>query len=165
MNVEVKRASHVDAVVNKIEELSPSPNDEEIRWKTYYVIYRDPFLSRYAPGGAMLWGHRHRFGGFNGLWGDGMEPAGNYPIHIIVRGGRVSLMGVVDDPGDRTIAEINERLPRGATVDFLNPMSTPETFAELQALGHLRGDLKLGLADLDRFCLAARVDVGADIVG
>jgi hypothetical protein len=32
----------------------------------------------------MLWGHRHRFGGFAGLWRDGYEPAGNYPIHIIV---------------------------------------------------------------------------------
>ena len=28
---------------------------------------------------------------------------------------------------DRTIAEINERFPRGPTVDFLNPMATPET--------------------------------------
>jgi 4-amino-4-deoxy-L-arabinose transferase-like glycosyltransferase len=44
-----------------------------------------------------------------------------------------------------TIAEINERLPQGTTVDFLNPMATPETFAQLQALGQLRGDLKLGL--------------------
>ena len=45
----------------------------------------------------------------------------------------------------RTIAEINGRLPRGATVDFLNPMSTSQTFAELQALGQLRGDLQLGV--------------------
>jgi hypothetical protein len=46
---------------------------------------------------------------------------------------------------DRTIAEIEDRLPRGAAVDFFNPMTMPETFAELQALGRLRGDLKLGL--------------------
>ena len=61
---------------------------------------------------------------------------------------------------DRTIAEINERLPRGATVDFLNPMSTPETFAELQALGHLRGDIKLGLREPDRVSLRLAVDPG-----
>jgi Dolichyl-phosphate-mannose-protein mannosyltransferase len=48
---------------------------------------------------------------------------------------------------DRTITEINERLPRGATVDFLTTATCPETFTLLQDLGHLRGDLKLGLRD------------------
>jgi osmotically-inducible protein OsmY len=61
----------------------------------------------------MLWGHRHRFGGFYPLW-EGMEPAGNYPIHIIVRNGRIDLMGVVDDPGDRTIAEMKARQVPGS---------------------------------------------------
>jgi hypothetical protein len=59
----VKRASGVDTVVNKIEELPPNQIDDQIRWATYYKIYRDPFLSRYAPGGGLLWGHRHAFGG------------------------------------------------------------------------------------------------------
>src|SRR3982074_1101758 len=58
----VKRASGVDQVVNKIQELPPSPMDDDLRWKTYYAIYRDPSLSQYAPGGGMLWGHRHAFG-------------------------------------------------------------------------------------------------------
>ena len=44
----------------------------------------------------------------------------------------------------RAIAELNDRFPRGATVDFFNPMATPDTFAVLQSLGQLRGDLKLG---------------------
>src|SRR5262245_12524980 len=82
----VKRAPGVDTVVNKIEELSPSSTDDEIRWNTYYKIYRDPFLSRYAPGGGLLWGHRHGFGGafhpFAGGLFPGTEPAGDYPIHI-----------------------------------------------------------------------------------
>src|ERR1700722_19255187 len=43
-----KRASGVDTVTNKIEELPASQNDDELRWKVYYAIYRDPFLSRYA---------------------------------------------------------------------------------------------------------------------
>jgi hypothetical protein len=41
------------------------------------------------------------------------------------------------------IGEINERLPPGASVDFLNPMAKSETFAELQSLGELRGDIRL----------------------
>src|SRR5258705_2983689 len=57
-----KRASGVDQVINKIEELPVSQNDDDLRWKTYYAIYRDPFLSRYAPGGGLLWGHRHGLG-------------------------------------------------------------------------------------------------------
>jgi hypothetical protein len=84
------RAPGVDEVKDKIEDLPVSPNDDELRWKTYYAIYRDPFLSRYAPGGGMLWGHRHAFGlGFHPLGPGGpfpgMEPAGDYPIHIIVK--------------------------------------------------------------------------------
>jgi hypothetical protein len=110
----VKRVAGVDTVDNRIEQLPPSQNDDELRWRVYYSIYTDPFLSKYAPGGALLWGHRHPFGGFNGLWPGGFEPAGNYPIHIIVRGGRVTLMGVVDDTGDRTMAEMKARQVPGS---------------------------------------------------
>src|SRR5215831_3328274 len=105
----VKRVAGVDTVQNNVEQLPPSQMDDQTRWREYYAIYSDPFLSKYAPGAAMLWGHRHRFGGFAGIWGDGFEPAGNYPIHIIVKNGRVSLMGVVDNDGDRTIAEMKAR--------------------------------------------------------
>jgi BON domain len=110
----VKRVSGIDTVQNNIEQLPPSQIDDELRWKVYYAIYSDPFLSKYAPGGAFLWGHRHNFGGFNGLYGAGFEPAGNYPIHIIVRGGRVTLMGVVDDEGDKTIAYAKARQVPGS---------------------------------------------------
>ena len=47
----VKRISGVDEVANKIEELPPSSFDDQIRWATFYRIYGDEFLSRYAPGG------------------------------------------------------------------------------------------------------------------
>jgi hyperosmotically inducible protein len=114
----VKRVSGVDTVVDKIEELPPSPNDDELRWKIYYAIYRDPFLSRYAPGGGMLWGHRHAFGGAFSSLGPGlypgMEPAGDYPIHIIVKNMRVTLLGVVDNDGDKTIAEMKARQVPGS---------------------------------------------------
>ena len=109
----VKRAPGVDQVIDKIEELPVSPNDDEIRWKTYYAIYRDPFLSRYAPGGGLLWGHRHAFGpGFHAMGMTrfpGMEPLGDYPIHIIVKGGKITLLGVVDSESDKTVAGMRAR--------------------------------------------------------
>jgi hyperosmotically inducible protein len=109
----VKRAPGVDTVVDKIEELPVSLNDDELRWKTYYAIYRDPFLSRYAPGGGALWGHRHPFDmRFHplgpGLF-PGMEPAGDYPIHIIVKNGKITLLGVVDNESDKTLAGMKAR--------------------------------------------------------
>jgi BON domain len=109
-----KRASGVDQVIDKIEELPVSQMDDEIRWKTYYAIYRDPFLSRYAPGGGLLWGHRHPFGaGFHGGLGGtrfpGMEPLGDYPIHIIVNKGKITLLGVVDNESDKTVAGTRAR--------------------------------------------------------
>ncbi len=45
----------------------------------------------------------------------------------------------------RTLREVGDRLPRGASVASLNELSDPPTFQELQALGALRGDLDFGL--------------------
>jgi hyperosmotically inducible periplasmic protein len=39
----------------------------------------------------------------------GMQPFGTYPIHIIVKGGRTTLMGVVDSEMDKRMAEIRAR--------------------------------------------------------
>jgi len=114
----VKRAAGVDEVKDQIEELPPSRNDDELRWKTYYAIYRDPFLSRYAPGGGVLWGHRHAFGRAFSPFGagpfPGMEPAGDYPIHIIVRNGRMTLLGVVDNESDKTVAGVKAQQVPGS---------------------------------------------------
>src|SRR4051812_22516096 len=112
------RASGVDQVIDKIEELDVSPFDDDLRWKAYYAIYRDPFLSRYAPGGGLLWGHRHRFGaGFHAMGPSrfpGMEPLGDYPLHIIVNHGTITLLGVVDTENDKTVAGIRARGVPGA---------------------------------------------------
>ena len=100
-----KRAAGVVEVANKIEELPASLNDDRIRWATFYRIYADDFLSRYAPGGAtevfreIL--DERRF--------PGMQPVGHYPIHIIVKNGRTTLLGVVDSASDRQIAEVRAR--------------------------------------------------------
>jgi hypothetical protein len=108
-----KRASGVDQVIDQIEELPVSQFDDELRWRTYYAIYRDPFLSRYAPGGGVLWGHRHPFsGGFHAMSSarfPGTEPLGDYPLHIIVKNGKITLLGVVDSESDKTVAGLRAR--------------------------------------------------------
>src|SRR3954447_10529526 len=48
-----KRAKGVDEVASKIEVLPTSSNDDRIRWETFYRIYTDDSLSRYAPGGEL----------------------------------------------------------------------------------------------------------------
>lgn len=109
----VRRVAGVEAVNDQVEVLAVSMNDDNIRWQTYYAIYRDAFLSRYAPGGGLLWGHRHPFPrGFMPLGPSrfpGTEPAGDYPIHIIVNNGRITLMGVVDNESDKTVAGMRAR--------------------------------------------------------
>jgi osmotically-inducible protein OsmY len=101
----VKRVSGVDEVANRLEILPASQNDDRIRRATFYRIYTDSFLSRYASGGsrAALY-EALEFGRF-----PGRQPFGTYPIHIIVKHGRMTLLGVVDNPGDRQIAEFRAR--------------------------------------------------------
>jgi osmotically-inducible protein OsmY len=100
-----KRASGVHEVANKIEVLPASLNDDRIRWETFYRIYTDDFLSRYAPGGE--------FGVLQDLRDErhfpGMQPVGPYAIHIIVKNGRTMLLGIVDSAADRQIAEVRAR--------------------------------------------------------
>ena len=101
----VKRLSGVDEVANKITVLPASPNDDRIRWATFYNIYTDDFLSRYSPGGAM--GARYDVRQFARF--PGMQPSGNYPIHIIVQKGRTTLLGIVDNESDKTVAGFKAR--------------------------------------------------------
>ena len=100
-----KRASGVDEVANTIEVLPTSQNDDRIRWATFYRIYADDFLSRYARGGVpevlREIEDERRF--------PGMQPVGIYPIHIVVKNGRTMLLGVVDNAADRQIAEVRAR--------------------------------------------------------
>jgi hyperosmotically inducible protein len=101
----VKRASGVDEVVNKIEVLPASLNDDRIRWATFYRIYTDDFLSRYAPGGVHEVLQELR----DERLFPGMQPVGIYPIHIIVKSGRTTLVGAVGNAGDRQLAEVRAR--------------------------------------------------------
>jgi hyperosmotically inducible periplasmic protein len=101
-----KRTSGVDEVANRVEVLPPSQQDDRIRWSTFYRIYTDAFLSRYASGGELgarreLYEAR-RFGGL-------YQPLGLYSIHIVVRNGHTTLFGVVDNDSDKVIAEMRAR--------------------------------------------------------
>jgi hypothetical protein len=92
-------------VANQVEVLPASLEDDRIRWATFYRIYTDEFLSRYAPGGPLAVRREiadaRRF--------PGLQPFGSYAIHIIVKNGRTTLLGVVDSEADRHIAEVRAR--------------------------------------------------------
>jgi len=77
----VARIEGVGTVVNHIEVLPVSPNDDRIRVSVYRVIFRDSALQRYALGAV---------------------PS----IHIIVKNGNVALEGVAANEMDRNIANI-----------------------------------------------------------
>jgi hyperosmotically inducible protein len=77
----VKDIEGVEQVINNIEVLPNSPNDDRIRLATYRAIYGHTALNRYALNAVP-------------------------PIHIIVKNGNVTLEGVVANEGDRNIANI-----------------------------------------------------------
>lgn len=77
----VKHIEGVEHVDNQIEVLPPSPFDDGIRRRLYRAIYGYPGMQKYALGVMK-------------------------PIRIIVKGGHVTLEGVVDNEGDKNIAGI-----------------------------------------------------------
>lgn len=80
----VKGVEGVERVINEIEVLPVSIDDDRIRLAVARAIYRTDALERY---------------GFQ------VDPS----IHIIVKRGRVTLEGVVDNQGDKTIAGMKAR--------------------------------------------------------
>jgi hyperosmotically inducible periplasmic protein len=106
-----RRTSGVDEVANRLEVLPASFEDDRIRWATFYRIYTDPFLSRYASGGeSMVRRELYEARRFPGSY----QPLGFYSIHIVVRHGQTTLYGVVDSDGDKQIAEVRAREVFGA---------------------------------------------------
>ncbi len=77
----VKRIEGVEKVDNQIEVLPASPMDDQLRLRLYRAIYGAPDLERYAL------------------------PV-NRPIRIIVKGGNVTLEGVVDSEMDKNLVNI-----------------------------------------------------------
>ena len=101
----VKRVRGVDEVDNKIELLPASSFDDRIRWATFYKIYGQGSLSMYSPGGES--GARYDMRQARRF--PGTQPIGFYPIHIIVKNGRTTLVGAVGNEMDRRLAEIRAR--------------------------------------------------------
>jgi hyperosmotically inducible protein len=77
----VKKIEGVDRVVNNIEMLPPSPMDDRIRREEYRAIYGSDGLYKYGVGAV---------------------PS----IHIVVKNGHVTLVGVVDNDADKNMAGI-----------------------------------------------------------
>jgi hyperosmotically inducible protein len=84
----VKRIEGVSKVVNEIEVLPLSPMDDGIRMRTYWAIYGTTGLDRY-----------------------GLQAVP--PIHIIVKNGNVTLMGVVANQADKDLAGIRAKTVSG----------------------------------------------------
>lgn len=84
----VKEIEGVTKVTNNIEILPASPNDDRIRRATYRAIFSDPALEVYSMGVVQ-------------------------PVHIIVKGGHVTLEGVVLNPGHRQLAEMRAKSVSG----------------------------------------------------
>jgi hyperosmotically inducible protein len=107
----VRRVPGVNAVVDKVEILRTSMADEGLRARIYYAIFNDPFIANYMSGGTLLWGHTHAFVSdrllpLGPMRFPGTEPVGTYPIHIIVKQGHVTLLGVVDSESDKIQAGV-----------------------------------------------------------
>jgi len=66
----------------------------------------------------VLWGHRHAFAddfhAMNFARFPGVEPLGNYPLHLIVKHGTITLLGVVDNEADKNVAGLRAYQVPGA---------------------------------------------------
>lgn len=92
----VHRAVALD-VANQIEVLPTATLDDRIRWDVYRRVYTEDFSDKYISGGSAT----VRYELFDMARFPGMEPYGNYPIHIIVKGRRVALIGAVANAFDK----------------------------------------------------------------
>lgn len=93
----VKEAVKAD-VVNDIEVLPASDFDDRVRWDAYRRIYTGDIASRYVSGGEM----EVRYEVLDMRLFPGMEPYGTYPVHIIVKGRKLRLIGLLDNELDKT---------------------------------------------------------------
>lgn len=85
----VKHVEGVAKITNNIEVLPLSPNDDHIRLACYRAIFEDAMMTKYA-----------------------MEPVPS--IHIIVKNGNITLVGVVDSESDKNVAYLRASGVSGA---------------------------------------------------
>jgi hyperosmotically inducible periplasmic protein len=89
----VKSVEGVSSIQNDIEVLPPAPFDDQLRRALFRAIYSEPSLSRYAESSV---------------------PS----IHIIVKGGHVTLVGTVENATDKNLAGLRANgVPNVFSVD------------------------------------------------
>jgi hyperosmotically inducible protein len=139
----VKRIEGIEKVVNNIEVLPLSPNDDRIRIAVYRAIFAHPTLQQYTLRAVP-------------------------PIHIIVKNGNVTLEGVVARPMEKNVAGIQANQVPGvfsvpellvaarALIGRLALAVTLHAGAHV-VLHFLRDDIALGHGPMTGLALHARV--------
>jgi hyperosmotically inducible periplasmic protein len=113
----VKRIKGVEQVINQIEVLPNSPNDDRIRAAVYNRIYTQPTLAKYNANQGSLARALGPGGRSVALKAGGITndpPIGFHAIHLIVKNGNVALYGVVNNEMDKTIAGMQANAAPGA---------------------------------------------------
>ena len=113
----VKRIKGVENVINEIEVLPNSPNDDRIRAAVYNRIYTQPTLAKYNANQGSLARALGPGGRSVALMAGGITndpPIGFHAIHLIVKNGNVALYGVVNNEMDKTIAGMQANAAPGA---------------------------------------------------
>jgi hyperosmotically inducible periplasmic protein len=113
----LKGIAGVDSVTNQIEVLPLSPNDDRVRAAVYNRIYTQPTLRKYNANQGSLARALGPGGRSVALMAGGITndpPMGYHAIHIIVKGGHVTLYGAVINQTDSAIAGMQANSSPGA---------------------------------------------------
>lgn len=119
----VKKIEGVKDVKNEIEVLPVSSTDDRIRAAVYASIYRYAPLQKYTSNRGMPQGPSvaRRAGGITND-----PPIGWHSIHIIVKGGNVTLTGAVDSDADSALAEMRANSVPGI-FSVVNNLEVPKS--------------------------------------
>jgi osmotically-inducible protein OsmY len=111
----VGNIEEVEVVENLIEVLPNSGADDDVRIEAFVRIYGHPSMRRYVPGAGFSSADIRNFVRDLrvGLQASSLV-RGSFPIHILVKGGNLALVGVVASDMDRQIAEVQARSVSGA---------------------------------------------------
>jgi len=130
----IRSLEGVGKIENQIEVLPLSPNDDRIRMATFRAVFSKPGLDRYAVMAL---------------------PS----IHIIVKNGNITLVGVVASEADRDIAEIAARSVSGAfeVLNNLRIEGKKEPGSPAERAGLARGDV---IEELNRKPVSSGASLG-----
>ena len=123
-----RRTKGAEVVENRIEVLPTSTMDDNIRARAYVTLYTDPMLQRYSPGGGMTRSQLQRGLDDFAQWGldNVLSIRGPHQIHIIVKGGRITLKGFLPRQAEKDRAGIVMNSLSGV-FEVTNEITTPES--------------------------------------